>query len=142
MREEKSFGTIALKKIEGIWYTFLVKNKSGNHWGFPKGHANEDESFQETAIRELEEETNLKFIKYLSENTLEEKYTFFRENQKIFKTVLYYLSLVEGKGNITSDEISDGKWVKVSEAKDLITYNASKEIAILVEQIIRAIPLR
>lgn len=134
---EESYGIIPLKKQKDIWYTYLVNNKSGNHWGFPKGRANISETQKEAAIRELEEETNLKFIKFLSEKPLLEQYTFERDSKKTAKKVYYYLSLVEGEGSITSDEISDGRWTQISKAKDLITYEASKEIANQVEIILQ-----
>ena len=76
MLYEESFGTIALKKENDIWYTYLIKNKSGNHWGFPKGHANISETKKEAALRELKEETNLKFIKFLVEKPIIEQYSF------------------------------------------------------------------
>ena len=130
---EESFGTIPLNKQTDIWYTFLVKNKSGNHWGFPKGHANPSETQKEAALRELKEETNLSVLKFLSEEPLVEKYSFKRNSNQTTKNVYYYLVEVSYDAKITSDEILDGKWVEISKAKDLITYDASKEIANQVE---------
>jgi len=133
MLYEESFGTIALKKKKDVFFTYLVKNKSGDHWGFPKGRANISETQKQAALRELEEETNLKFLKFLSEKPLIEQYTFERDSKKTAKKVYYYPILVEGEGQITSDEISDGRWIELSKAKDLITFAASKEIANQVE---------
>lgn len=137
MLYEESFGTIPLKKENNIWYTYLIKNKSDNHWGFPKGHANLSETQIEAALRELKEETNLKFIKFLSEKPLIEQYTFLRDSKNTAKKVYYYLTLVEGEAIISSDEIIEGRWLEISQAKDLITYTASKEIANLVEIILQ-----
>ncbi|NGX44400.1 MAG: putative mutator protein MutT4 [Candidatus Anoxychlamydiales bacterium] len=137
MLYEESYGTIALKKEEGIWYTYLIKNKSGNHWGFPKGHANLSETKKRAALRELKEETNLDFLKFLSEKPLIEQYSILRNSKKTAKKVYYYLIEVEGEAKIQSDEILDGKWIEISKAKDQITYEASKGIANLVEIIIQ-----
>ena len=133
MNYEESFGTIPLNKQNGIWQTFLVKNKSGNHWGFPKGHANLSETQKEAALRELKEETNLSVLRFLSEEPLVEQYSFKRDSNPVAKKVYYYLVEVSFAAKITSDEILDGKWVEISKAKDLITYDASKEIANQVE---------
>ncbi|MBD3304395.1 NUDIX domain-containing protein, partial [Candidatus Woesearchaeota archaeon] len=38
----------------------LVKHKEGGHWDFPKGHAEEGETEEETALREIYEETGLR----------------------------------------------------------------------------------
>ncbi len=134
MLYEESFGCIALKKKNDIWYTYLIKNKSGNHWGFPKGHANLSETKKQAALRELKEETNLRFVRFLSEKPFVEQYSFFRNSKKIAKKVYYYIIEVEGKPKITSDEIFEGRWIEVLKAKDLITYEASKEIAKLLEK--------
>ncbi|KKL75562.1 MAG: putative mutator protein MutT4 [Candidatus Anoxychlamydiales bacterium] len=139
MLYEESFGTIALKKEKGIWYTYLIQNKSGNHWGFPKGHANLSETGKSAALRELKEETNLEFLKFLSEKPLIEQYSLMRDSKKTAKKVYYYLIEVTGDAKIQSDEILDGKWVEISKAKDLITYEASKEIANLIEIILQKI---
>ena len=130
---EESFGTIALNKQNDIWFTFLVKNKSGNHWGFPKGHANLSETQKDAAIRELKEETNLVVLKFLSQIPLVEQYTFQRDSSKVAKKVYYYLVEVTKDDKITSDEILDGKWIEIKKAKDLITFDASKKIANQVE---------
>ena len=53
MVEEVSFGVIPLMKDNAAWQVFLILHKSGNHWGFPKGHASGNETPQETATREL-----------------------------------------------------------------------------------------
>jgi 8-oxo-dGTP pyrophosphatase MutT (NUDIX family) len=37
----------------------LLKSKKRREWGFPKGHQNPGETFQETAIRECAEETGI-----------------------------------------------------------------------------------
>ena len=137
MLYEESYGTIALKKENDIWYTYLIKNKSGNHWGFPKGRANQLETKKQAAFRELKEETNLEFSKFLFEKPLIEQYIFLRETKETLKRVYYYLIEVKGEANISSDEISEGKWIEISMAKEQITFKASKEIANLVEIILK-----
>ena len=139
MLYEESYGTIALKKENSIWYTYLIQNKSGNHWGFPKGHANLSETKKQAALRELKEETNLDFLKFLSEKPLIEQYSILRNSKKTLKKVYYYLIEATGDAKIQSDEILDGKWIEISKAKDQITYEASKGIANLVEIILKKI---
>ncbi|MFR2841802.1 MAG: NUDIX domain-containing protein [Acutalibacteraceae bacterium] len=39
----------------------LIKNKRSAHWGFPKGHMEKGETREETAKREIGEETENAF---------------------------------------------------------------------------------
>jgi bis(5'-nucleosidyl)-tetraphosphatase len=136
---EESFGTIPLKKVNNKWLVFLVQNRSGNHWGFPKGHANISEPQKEAALRELNEETNLTFVRFLTNKTLVEQYFFKRESLDTLKKVYYFLIEVQGESKITTDEIIDGKWVDIEKAKDIITYEASKQISKEVEKILESL---
>ena len=136
---EESFGVIPLKKTKDNWFTYLIKNKSGNHWGFPKGHAKISETKEGAALRELKEETNLTFVKFLYKLPLIEQYTFFRNSDRVIKKVYYYLVEVKGEAKVTSKEILEGKWVEVKNAKTLVTHKESQAIADQVEVIIQRI---
>ena len=57
---EKSCGTIPYTVRDGVIYYMLVMTKSRDFYGFPKGHVEEGESEEETALRETYEETALK----------------------------------------------------------------------------------
>ena len=54
---ENSCGAIVFN--ENTEKILLVKMHNGN-WGFPKGHIEKDETKEETAIREVLEETNVR----------------------------------------------------------------------------------
>ena len=56
---EKSWGAIVYEIRDHHKYFLLVKNKNGKHWGFPKGHIEVGETEEQTAKREIKEETNL-----------------------------------------------------------------------------------
>ena len=59
MKKEKSCGAVIYKIDNNNRISFLiVKQKTGNY-GFPKGHVEEGETEEETAIREIKEETNV-----------------------------------------------------------------------------------
>ncbi len=56
---EKSCGAIVFKNVGNTRYFLLVRHNKNKHWGFPKGHTELHESDEQTAKREIKEETNL-----------------------------------------------------------------------------------
>jgi 8-oxo-dGTP pyrophosphatase MutT (NUDIX family) len=133
---EKSFGIIPLKKKQNAWHVFLIHHKNGCHWGFPKGHANPQETGLDSAKRELKEETGLQVITLLRELPLQEHYICSKEGKEVDKIVDYFISEVDGKIALQKEEIIEGDFFLLSEAKDIITYENSKNIC---EQVIKII---
>ena len=57
-KSRPSCGAVVLRKVDGIWETLMIKSHQ-DHWSFPKGRIEEGETEQETALREILEETGL-----------------------------------------------------------------------------------
>ncbi len=113
VQKDESFGVIPLSRERGRWEVFLIQHRRGRYWGFPKGHAEEGETPQEAAFRELKEETNLEFVRYLQTEPLLEQYHFMAEGRRIFKQVLYYIAEVQGTVKLQEQEIQNGIWVPI-----------------------------
>ena len=58
MKKEKSCGCIIFNEKGEI----LLLHQNAGHWGLPKGHVEEGETEEQTAIREVKEETNIDVI--------------------------------------------------------------------------------
>ena len=58
MKKEKSCGAVVFTRKNGTVYYVLVQQKKG-FYGFPKGHVEKGETEEETALREIREETGL-----------------------------------------------------------------------------------
>ena len=132
MLNEASFGIIPLQNIDGVCHVLLIKHRSGNHWSFPKGHANDNESPLEAAQRELHEETGLSVAVLLDTASLIETYTVQRKEGPTDKTVTYFPAFVVGNLSLQSEELLDYKWVKVAEAELYVTYPESKRLCRLL----------
>lgn len=134
---EFSYGIIPLKHtpIKG-WQVLLVQHGKG-HWSFPKGHPESGETPQETAIRELQEETGLTVDKFISDEPISENYFFFFQKQRIYKTVSYYIALVKGKVTIQKEEIGDSCWIPLDQAAEKITFKEARNICQKVAEIIK-----
>lgn len=135
---ERSYGIIPLRRVEGKWECFLVKHHRG-HWSFPKGHADEEETPKESAVRELFEETGLQPVSFIQEDSLEELYKFFLEGREVDKTVTYYLAEVAGELNLQSEEIADGRWFSLEAVDGQLTFDEAKK---LFKQVIKLLQPR
>jgi|SRR3989344_6391730 len=130
MRFEFSAGGVVFKK-KGGQTLVLVAQHSGYHgWVFPKGIIGDHkkgEKKEETALREVEEETGVigKIVKPLNPVT----YWYNFEGEKIKKTVYYFLMEFSG-GDIKNHdwEMEKVEWIPKEEVGNKLTYKSDKEI--------------
>lgn len=125
---EHSFGIIPLKQEGDVWKVLLILHQGGRHWAFPKGHGNEGETPQQSAIRELKEETGLDIEKLLQDKPLQENYRFHRKHEIVSKSVQYFPALVTGDLKLQKEEIKDAKWVLLKEASYHLTFKEAKSM--------------
>lgn len=124
----ESFGIIPLAKVDDVWIVCLVLHKEGSHWGFPKGRKNPGETHQQAAARELKEETGLEVTKYLQDLPLIEHYQFRKQYQLVDKTVYYFPAFVSGQLKLQEEEIREGRWVRLDEALELLSFKEGRSI--------------
>lgn len=136
MQQDESFGVIPLRHKKGTWQVFLIQHTRGRYWGFPKGHAEPNETHEQAALRELKEETNLELVRYLQERPLMEQYQFSIEGRRIQKTVLYFVAEVKGEARLQPNEIQDGIWLPFPQAIEKVTHPEGKAILLQVEKIL------
>ena len=130
MKFEFSAGGIAFKKEKGDTFILVCQHSQHHGWVFPKGligdHV-EKESKEETAIREVKEETGVlgKILKPLS--PIEYFYVF--AGQKIKKTVYYFLMLCVWENIEEHDnEMEKVEWIKKDEVEKRLTYESDKMV--------------
>ena len=121
MEKEKSCGAIVINKNNKI---LLVHHNAG-HLDFPKGHIENRETEEQTAIREVKEETNIDII-------INNKYrytTSYSPKENVMKEVVYFLAQnIDEDKKPQLEEVSEVKWFTFEEAMNTITYENSKEI--------------
>lgn len=124
---EKSAGAVVFRKEDNkIWY-LLLQHKAG-HWGFPKGIIEKGESLQETAAREIKEETGLNELKFLAEFKETEKYFYKLKGRGIFKIVTYLLAETKQREVGLSFEHIAYQWLPYEKAEDVLSFKNAKEI--------------
>lgn len=122
---EHSCGAVVFRKINDEYRFLLIKNKRSNNWGFPKGHMEKGETREQTAIREVLEETGV-HIKIYDDFSYESQY---KIGSKIEKRVDVFLaSTNDTQTIIQQEEIEDYIWLKYPEALSTLRFDNDKEI--------------
>jgi 8-oxo-dGTP pyrophosphatase MutT (NUDIX family) len=101
----------------------VVYRKRHQDWTLPRGNVKDGESFQEAAIREVQEETgcSCKIGNYLG--------TISYSDDGVPKVVLFWkMSLVEEKGAKTDEEIGEALWLQVPAAIERLTHAQEKAL--------------
>ena len=104
-------------------FLLVLHNTPHKYWAFPKGRQNEGETYKETAIREISEETgnkNFKIIKRLISD-----YIYFpkRGTRTIVKKVVFFLVKFQTPDVKLSSEHINWKWVSFEKALSLLTFD-------------------
>jgi len=128
MINERSFGVVPLQFRPTGVFLFLVQHHS-LAWLLPKGRPESLESPQETAARELEEETGLCVVEWLEHAPFVEHYSFKRHDQDIYKEATYFPALVEGIVHLQSEELLDGQWIPIDQFPEKATFPEMRRIA-------------
>ncbi|MBX7067312.1 MAG: NUDIX domain-containing protein [Parachlamydiales bacterium] len=134
MQKDESFGVIPLRRSKGFWEVFLIQHNRSGYWGFPKGHAEANETPEQAAFRELKEETNLELVSLIQTEPLKEQYTFILDRRRVFKQVLYYIAEVGGDIILQKGEIHDGGWFPFPEAIARVTHQEGKTLLLQIEK--------
>ena len=117
-----------------MWSNNTTKRHNAGHWAFAKGHVEANETEEQTALREIKEETSLdvkldtKFRTTVTYSPMED----------VEKEVVYFLAYkTEGNETPQLEEISQMKWLNLDEAKNTVTYERDKEILQKVEKYLK-----
>jgi 8-oxo-dGTP pyrophosphatase MutT (NUDIX family) len=101
-------------------------------WALPKGLIDSDERPEETALREVEEETGV--AARLVTKLGDVRYVYTWDGERIFKVVSFYLlRYSRGRlGNIPAEhqiEVEEARWLPLEEAPKLLAYGGEREMA-------------
>lgn len=110
------------------------RERDGATWSLPKGTPNGGETTEETALREVEEETGLE-VRILTEvDSIE--YFFVQAGKRIHKTVHYFLMEPTGGDLARHDhEFDEVRWFDIAEAEAVMSFPTERKI------VAKALPL-
>ena len=119
--KEVSAGGIVFKKEGHTWRVLMVKNRKGS-WTFPKGRVEEGETLEETALREVEEETGVRasVIKYAgSVSYIYHKDEGTEVDKKVHFFIMRYESGVPRPDGVENVAV---RWIDLHRVKDYMAY--------------------
>ena len=111
---ERSCGAVVFREIGGMTRFLLIKNRRSAHWGFPKGHVEMGETDQQTAYREVLEETGI-HVKFLPVFLTRSLYSI---QGKVAISVSIFLATTDDTSTIIQkEEIEDYVWLGYEKAQ-------------------------
>lgn len=96
-------------------------------WSLPKGHIEDGETTEQTAVREVKEETGISAHVLRELGTID--YWFVAERRRVHKTVHHYL--LEADGGELSDEdveVTEVAWVPLDELESRLAYSDERKL--------------
>jgi len=117
---ERSCGAVVFRKVEGELRFLLIKNRRSANWGFPKGHVENHESAEQTARREVLEETGLR-IRLLPGFSCHAEYTI---QGQVEKSVTIFLGETTDRRTVIQEtENEDYMWLGYSKALQTLKFD-------------------
>ena len=123
-----------MRRLRGRWVFAAIRpaGKEAGVWALPKGLIGRDEKPEETALREVAEETGAK--SRLVGKLGDVRYVYTWGGERIFKVVSFYL-LRYSRGRLgdlppaTAHEVAEVRWLPLEQGPKLLAYKGEREMA-------------
>jgi 8-oxo-dGTP pyrophosphatase MutT (NUDIX family) len=121
---ETSYGGVVVRGDEVLVITPIGKRRVT---GLPKGGPNPGERPEETAAREVREETGVTAT--VREFLGDVNYWYRRGGRRVYKTVHFYLcDYVSGSTEDHDHEVEDARWIPLAEAVSRLSYPGERAL--------------
>src|SRR5256714_10654234 len=134
MMREFSAGGVLVRRLRGRFVLAAIRpgGKPPGVWALPKGLVGAGEKPEETALREVAEETGVEAVSLGKLGDV--RYVYTRAGERIFKIVSFYL-LRYRRGRLgdlppeLAFEVAETRWLPLAEAPRLLSYRGEREMA-------------
>jgi bis(5'-nucleosidyl)-tetraphosphatase len=127
MPAEHSAGAIVFREEAGLAFFLLLHYEKG-HWGASKGHIEKGETIEETARREVREETGISDLVFRPGFKETIRYFFQGEQGRTFKTVTFLLAETRTREVVVSFEHTGFEWLPYAGALSRTTFKDEKAV--------------
>jgi 8-oxo-dGTP pyrophosphatase MutT (NUDIX family) len=134
VKREFSAGGVLVRRLRGRWMMAAIRPRREGRpvWALPKGHIDPGETGEETALREVEEETGARGRSLGKLGDVRYVYTW--DGERIFKVVSFFLVRYTGGrlGDLPAafrHEVEEVRWIPLDEAPATLTYGGEREMA-------------
>ena len=139
MPNEKSCGLVLFTKHkEGN--KFLTLHYPAGHWDFCKGNVEKNEKEEQTALRELKEETGIDDVEFIDGFKESISYYYKSGNDTISKEVTFFLARSNTEKVVLSNEHIGYAWVNFEHGMKKLTFNNSKDILTKAVNFLKSVP--
>ena len=126
--EVKAAGGVVWRQTGRYGFELAIAHRPRyDDWSFPKGKLDPGESWEEAALREVQEEIGLS-----CRLGSELRPTFYRDRKGRSKAVRYWLMEPEAGEFAANEEVDEVRWLAPEDAPGLLTYARDRELAALV----------
>jgi 8-oxo-dGTP pyrophosphatase MutT (NUDIX family) len=134
VRREFSAGGVLVRRLRGKWVLAAIRptGRKPPVWALPKGIIDKGEKPEQTAVREVAEETGIEARLVTKLGDIRYVYTW--AGERVFKVVSFYLlRYSRGRlGEIAPEqriEVAEARWLPLEEASRLLAYKGEREMA-------------
>lgn len=135
---QMSAGGVVFKKEGGAIKVCLISKKGGSIWALPKGRVDQGETPEDTARREVLEETG--HLAEVGEKIDQIEYHFYwKENRTLYHKVVYFylMPLVQENARRRDQEADSVAWFTLGEAYRRLTYLNEKEVVRKAQRLLK-----
>ena len=130
MRTETSAGGVVVRREDTGWEVVLTSRRTRRGdlaWGLPKGLVEPGERAEDTAVREVQEETGL--VAVIREDLGNISYWFVWDGERVRKRVSFFLmDAVSGDVSMHDFEMEDVRWCSLAEAIEKASYPSERDV--------------
>lgn len=127
MKPERSCGAVVFREESGVRLYLLLHYESG-HWDLPKGHVEAGETEEETARREILEETGISRLEFLPPFRKVISYKFKRNGMLVPKEVAFFAARTDEREVRLSHEHKGFVWLSYADAVKKITFENARSV--------------